>query len=220
MPKITFIHTSPAAIAPLAKYFKAHGPAYEIINLLDDGLLQFFKENNEAAVINRLSEMIGTAEKMYGARLAMITCSSVSVPQLEKIRQQVNIPLIKVDIPMAEMAVEAGEKIGLAVTFPPGEKHATQLILDKAAEKGKKVQIMPIIVPEAYDALLGGEPDKHNELLLSALREKSGEADVIVLSQVSMAGLQNQAEDITGKKVFSSPAASLVAINNQIQNST
>ena len=71
--KIAFIHTSPAAIPPLAEYFKTNAPEFEITNLLDDGMLRFFAASDEARSEARLRDLIGAAIDPYGAELAMIT---------------------------------------------------------------------------------------------------------------------------------------------------
>jgi len=214
MPKLAFIHTSPAAISPLVKYFKDNAPEYDIVNLLDDGILQYFKENNDQAIVSRLRDMMQTAGTLYKAELAVITCSSVSKDQLETLKKEIALPLLKVDIPMASKAVSAGTKIGLIISFAPSQAHSTKLIEEQAKALGQHVEIVPVVVDGAYDALLGGDKPKHDELLLAEVEARKDEVDVFVLSQVSMSALEQEAKNRSGKPVLSSPGACLEEIRN------
>ena len=57
-----------------------------------------------------------------------------------------------------------------------------------AEEIGRSVEITFRVIPEAYEALLGGMPEKHDALLLAGIQELATEPiDALVLSQVSMA---------------------------------
>src|SRR5205085_4490401 len=117
--KIAFIHTSPAAIGPLMQFYGEAAPDLEITNLLDDGLLRLLAEKNYRVAQERLADMIETARRIYGARLTMITCSSVSKEMAERLNETFDLPILKIDYPMARQAVHTGKRIGVAATFPP-----------------------------------------------------------------------------------------------------
>ncbi len=119
--KLALIHTSPAAIAPLMRFYTEAAPELEITNQLDDGLLRLLAAGEHATVEERLSEMLKVAVRTYGAELGMVTCSSVTKEMVERLAPLFDLPVLKIDYPMAREAVGAGRRrrIGVAATFAP-----------------------------------------------------------------------------------------------------
>jgi aspartate/glutamate racemase len=209
--KIAFVHTSPAAIPPLMQYYGAEAPEFEIANLLEDGVLRMFSAGDYERAERRLGEMIATARDVYGAELAMITCSAVPRGVMDRLKSCARIPLIKIDDPMAAKAVRAGRRIGVAVTFRPTLEPTLRLLEGAARDAGAQVEWVPAVVPGAYDALLAGDAGRHDALLLGAIDEMAaGGVDAIVLAQVSMARVLPKIT--AGVRVFSSLPASLEAV--------
>ncbi len=211
--KVGFLHTSPAAIPPLMQFYAREAPEIEITNLLDDGLLRLFAAKEFDLAERRLREMLSVVEQAYGAGLALVTCSAVPRELMERLRRQASIPVLKIDVPMAEMAVRAGPRIGVMVTFPPTLEPTTRLLEEAAAEAGVAVEVAACLLPEAYAELLGGNPERHDELMLEAIdRLAARPVDALVLAQVSMARLIPKLEGRLKIPFFSSLTASLAAI--------
>jgi Asp/Glu/hydantoin racemase len=116
---------------------------------------------------------------------------------------------------LAREAVGAGRRrIGIAATFAPTITPTSQLISEAAGEAGAAIEIVQEVVPGAYDALLSGDEETHDELLSAGVeRLAAAGVDVIVLAQISMARVLPRLE---GKKlgvpVLSSLHTSLNAI--------
>ncbi len=213
--KVAFIHTSPAAIGPLMQFYTEAAPELEITNLLDDGLLRLLSANKQSIAQNRLAEMIKTAVETYGAELAMITCSSVSKEMAERLNDDFALPILKIDYPMAREAVNTGKRIGVAATFPPTLVPTTKLLSEAAIEAGTNIEIIQEVSPEAYQALLANDNQKHDELLLAVIeRLEQQKVDVIVLAQVSMARILPQLNGRIKVPVLSSLHTSLKAIRD------
>ncbi|MBI3210167.1 MAG: hypothetical protein HYZ37_14875 [Candidatus Solibacter usitatus] len=209
---VAFIHTSPAAIPPLADYFRANAPELEITNLLDDGILRFFSRGMEREAESRLSDMLCAARDAYHSELAMVTCSAVSRNLVLRLSDSMGIPIVKIDDALAVKAVAAGKRLGILVTFPPTQAVTSKLILDTAAESGCNVDLTFRVIPEAYEAILGGRPELHDQLLLAAIEEFGRQKlDAIVLAQVSMARLLTKLPPLP-MPVLSSLTASLTTI--------
>ena len=207
---VAFLHTSPAAIPPLMKYYTDQAPDIEITNQLDDGLLRLFARDDEATAEVRLRDMLVAARYVYGARAAMVTCSSVTRRVMLNLLPVANIPLFKIDDPMAEAAVRAGRTLGIAVTFPPTVKTTTALLQQAAADAGRTVELEALVVEDAYDALLSGNVERHDELLLNGVNDLARlGVDAIVLAQVSMARILPAIEGRFSVPVFSSLPSSL-----------
>ena len=209
--RVAFVHTSPAAVGPLAQFYAEAAPEMEITNLLDDGLLRLLAKGDRATTEARLADMIGVAAGTYGAEVAMVTCSSVSLETINKLAGSFDLPVLKIDYPMARRAVRAGRLIGVAATFPPTLVPTSRLINDAAAEAGAEVEIVEDVTPEAYDALLSGDAARHDELLLgSVARLEARGVSTIVLAQVSMARVLPKVS--AGVPVLSSLHTSLEAV--------
>lgn len=219
--KIAFIHTSPPAIGPLMKFYGESAPELEITNLLDDGLLRLLAAKNLATAEERLADMIGTAVAAYGAELAMITCSSVPKEMAARLDVKANVPVVKIDYPMAREAVRTGAKIGLVATFPPALVPTSKLLNEAAEEMGARIEIIEEVSSEAYTALLANDLARHDELLLAAVKQLEGRGvSVIVLAQVSMARILPSLEGNSSVPVLSSLHTSLAAIREALNGVT
>jgi glutamate racemase len=216
--KIAFIHTSPAAIGPLMQFYSEAAPEVEITNLLDDGLLRLLAAQNSAVAESRLAEMIKTAGETYGAELAMITCSSVSKEMAEHLGGSFDLPVLKIDYPMARQAVRSGTRIGVAATFSPTIVPTSKLLSEAAEEAGAEIEIIKEVVPEAYTALLANDIAKHDELLFEALKRlEQQKVAVVVLAQVSMARILPYLNGQMSVPVLSSLHTSLEAIRDALK---
>lgn len=211
--EVAFIHTSPAAIAPLMEFYGAAAPEIEITNLLDDGIMRMFKSHQSVEAQRRLTEMIASAHQSHGAELAMLTCSAVPRTMLEQLTGTADLPILKIDVPMARVAVRSGTKIGVVVTFPPTLEPTRRLLAEAAAEADVEIEIVQEVSAEAYRALLNGDFIKHDDLLLAAVGrlDKAG-VDAVVLAQVSMARILPQLKGRSRAPVLSSLDTSLTAI--------
>ncbi len=213
MPKrnITLIHASRASLAPLNDYYPRHAPELQITNLLDDGIMRLFQSGEIAAATRRLAEMIATGRDTYGAELAVLCCSAVTPAALAELRAGARIPLLKIDEPMARRAIQAGQRIGVIVSFPPTLPVTRRLLEDAAA--GRPLEVLEELLPKAVEALLAGDRATHDRLLAdAALRLAARRVDAIVLAQVSMAHLVDPLRHQTGLPVFSSLETSLVEV--------
>lgn len=204
--RIVFLHTSPPAIAPLIQHYGKEAPEFEIVNLLDDGVLDYFRRSDLAAAQAAIEELLRRGVEKYQAQAALLTCSSVSGEMLRALQAVSPVPLLKVDVPMAEAAMRRGGRIGIAYTFAPTLGPTTSLF-------GSGVELLPYWIAGAYDALLAGQADEHDRLLLAGLevlREQG--AEVIVLAQVSMARVLPRLRKDFGVPVWSSLETSLAAM--------
>lgn len=210
--RVGFIHTSPAALAPLAEYYRDNAPELDSNNLLDDGVLRLFSRGDERAAERRLADMICACRDTYGAEMCVVTCSAVSRSMIARLADATGVPTIKIDEVLAHEAVGAGTRLGVLVTFPPTRAVIQRLLQDAAREDGRQVELTFKLIPEAYEALLGGKYEQHDQLVLAGIGELAKEPlDAIVFAQVSMARLLKKLP-VTPMPVLSSLPASLKAI--------
>jgi len=209
---LVLIHASPAAIAPVARYYCQQAPELNLVNLLDDGILAYFNRADRASAFRRLASMITVACQEYHAAAVIVTCSSAEVEDVRQLRVEAGIPVLKIDEPMARRAVAAGRRIAAIVTFEPTAEVTRRLLLELgAAEVGVS------IASGAYNALLNGDAAGHDRCVLAAVEAAAGEKfDCMVLAQVSMAHLRDEAQRRARIPVFSSLETSLEAVRTAL----
>jgi aspartate/glutamate racemase len=219
MPKqsIALIHASRASLDPLMRHYPAAAPELELVNLLDDGVMKLFAKGDNELATRRLTEMVATGRDLYGAELALLCCSAVTKQMLAEIGAAAGIHLLKIDVPMTRMAVAAGARIGVIVTFPPTQAITHALLDDAAAEAGKSIELLDELQPKAVEAILAGDRETHDRIMMQAgQRLADSGAECIVLAQVSMAHLVEPLKAATGLPVFSSLETSLVAVKQTL----
>ena len=186
--KLAFLHT----VSTLTELFNALAkeilPAgVEVFHIADEAVVRVVLAQGGLSpfVYRRVSDDVAAAEQA-GADAVLFTCSSIS-PCAETARLMVNIPVLKVDEPMADKAISLGARIGVVATAPTTLKPTTELVQMRAALMGKKIQTESVLCQEAYTALWAGDMDAHDRLIRETLHSLMARSDVIILAQASMA---------------------------------
>ncbi|MFB9991126.1 aspartate/glutamate racemase family protein [Deinococcus oregonensis] len=213
MKTLALIHTTPvtvAAMKALAAQLVEHqtAPQVRLINLLDDSLLPDVMAAGQptAAVTERLKTFAEAAVNA-GADAIMCCCSSVG-EAVDALDPGLPVPFLRIDRPMAEQAVQLGERVGVMATVATTLEPTARLIERAAEQAGRPVQVERVLVAGAYDALMAGEPERHDELVTAALTGLTERADVVVLAQASMARLLPALGELR-TPVLSSPSSGL-----------
>jgi Asp/Glu/hydantoin racemase len=116
----------------------------------------------------------------------MVTCSSIG-RAVETAAELVATPVLRVDQPMAATAVARGRRIGVIATLPTTLEPTADLIRRRAAATGREIELTTRLCEGAFDALMEGDAQQHDKLVLAALEKLSGEVEVVTLAQASMA---------------------------------
>jgi len=213
---LALIHTSPAAITPLARYYAEHEPEWRLTNLLDDGILHLFRDSREGDIEAALADLVERAAG-YGARAAIVTCSAATPALLARLQARSPMPLIKIDAPMARAAVSHARRIGVLISFAPTLQPTVSLLEETAASLGRRVEIVPQVCDGAYAALLAGDTATHDRILRSGAAHLAAQpVEAIVLAQVSMAHLRGELAGSLGLPVFSSLETSHAAVREAL----
>jgi Asp/Glu/hydantoin racemase len=219
--RLTFIHTAAAALNSLNEFYSKEATDFEITNLLDDGLMRLFSETKYDEVQSRFVQMVKTAQELYKAELVMLTCSAVPSSMMDHLRKINEIPVLKIDEPMATEAVKSGNRLGVIITFAPTLEPTCKLLSETAAKIDKRIEIISKVLPEAYEALSKGDKNKHDQAIIKAIKDLNQEkADSIVLAQVSMAHVVKKIAEDTSVPVFSSLHTSLKTIKELLESRT
>lgn len=164
----------------------------KIFNIVDDSLIKNTIERGAmtADTARRVVDYVGSAEAA-GADFILVTCSSIGVA-VESSAPLTGVPVLRVDQPMADKAVQVGAKIGVVATLPTTLEPTSDLVRRRAIVAGKEIELTSKLCEGAFEALMGGKPEVHDEKVASALKELAQQVDVIVLAQASMARVVGQ----------------------------
>jgi len=185
--QIAFIHTSPSVIPTFKALADELLPGgHDVFNMVDESLLCDIIRDGRCppATARRLAGHVMSAADA-GADYVLVTCSSMG-RAVEASRALVAATVLRVDEPMAELAVAIGSRIGVIATLP-STLEPTAALINAKARAGKRIELTSQVVAGAFAAVIGGDGARHDQLVGDALREMAKHVDVIVLAQASMA---------------------------------
>jgi Asp/Glu/hydantoin racemase len=204
--RLVFVHT-----VPLMDLFNLLSrellpPDAEVWHVADEILLRVvLAQGGLSPFIHERVASHAVAAEQAGATAVQLTCSSIS-PCAETAQSRVRIPVLKVDEPMIDRALELGAHIGVVATAPTTLRPTSDLIQARAHAMGKDVQVESRLAEGAYQALFGGDPERHDAIVREALRDLAQRNDVIVLAQASMARVADSLPaDAQACPILSSP---------------
>ncbi|MEM2106717.1 MAG: aspartate/glutamate racemase family protein [Candidatus Bathyarchaeia archaeon] len=199
------IHTVFSIVEPINKLASELMPGVDRINIVDDYVVKLIKSRGEITPeISRIVASHIMAAEDEGADAILVTCSSIS-PCVDFVKPLASVPVLKIDDPMTDMAVQMGDRIGVLATAPTTVKPTSELLLKKAGQMGKKIIIEVELKEDALEALNVGDKELHDKILLDSLTSLSGRVDVIVLAQASMAHLESKVDENIRTKILTSP---------------
>jgi Asp/Glu/hydantoin racemase len=204
MPMIGVIHSTRVVIDPVHNAIVAHCQDIDPLHVLDEGLLRALKREGQITpeITDWMTGMVRSVEKQ-GAELAVVSCSSLS-PCVNAIREAVNIPVLKIDEPMMEWAVQYAETIGLVMTNPTTEQPSKLLIHEVSQRLAKPVHVISRLCSEAFWKLNAGDIQGHDDEVIRAVHELLTGVDVVILAQISIARILDKLDKDLKSKVLSS----------------
>ena len=116
---------------------------------------------------------------------------------------------------MAEKAVSIGSRIGVVATVASTVKPSCNLVRRVAKKRNKSVLVTDYLVDGALDVLMSGDVEKHNALVIDAIRQAEAENDVVVLAQGSMTAILPYLGE-TEKPILTSPRLAVERIRESL----
>jgi Asp/Glu/hydantoin racemase len=204
------IHTSATLVPVFQQLCNQYLPQVKVFNIVDDSLIKNVISCGELTPANarRVVNYVGSAE-VAGADFILVTCSSIGTA-VEAAAALTGVPVLRVDQPMADKAVEAGKRIGVIATLSTTLQPTSDLVKRRAAAAGKVIELETVLCEGAFDALMSGDAATHDAMVAKALRELSAKTDVIVLAQASMARVaDNLASEDKKVPILASPGIAI-----------
>lgn len=205
-PIITFFHTSPAHVATFDRLLAVMAPEVQARHLVDEDVLHQARDGGQLTpeMRSRVAQDIQSLTSGDTSdAIILCTCSTIG-GCAESHSGEHGSTILRVDRPMARRAVEIGARIILAATLASTLKPTAELLQDEAARAGKSIEIIEVLCEGAWAKFEAGDRAGYFRAIAAALREPARHADVIVLAQASMAGV----EDVAGDSEISIPILS------------
>jgi len=214
--QIGLLHTVGFLADMFRKLFNETIPDVKSFHIVDEGILKLLMENDglTPAIVRRVAIQASLMMEI-GVDLILFTCSSTS-PAVDTVRNLIDIPIMKIDDPLADKAIEFGEKIGVITTAKTTLKPSVDLIHSRAAEKGKKVEILSSLETEAFKARLSGNISEHDRIVKEAIEKLSERCDVVILAQASMAHIVEQSQGTYDIPILASPKLCMSALKDVV----
>ena len=187
MKTLGLIHTSATLVPVFQQLCAEHLPGVQTFNIVDDSLVKTIIREGKLtpAVARRVVGYVNSAEQ-GGADCVLVTCSSIGAA-VEKAAGLSGVPVLRVDQPMADQAVQTGRRIGVIATLASTLGPTSDLVQRRAALAGKEIELTAVLCEGAFEALMSGNGTQHDAIVTAALKELVTKVDVIVLAQASMA---------------------------------
>lgn len=222
-----------------AKVYIANGGTTLFCNSMDDIHLITTKKVGEAAQSGDplAIEIFQTVAKKLGKGLAIIVdilnpekivigsiygrqqslLEPITMEVVELARNEVTVPIVRIDEAMAEEAIKRGNKIGVIATLSTTMNPTLKLLKDTAKKLEKKVDFQPDLAEEAYKLLISGDQKGHDALLVEHMSNLSEQTDIVVLAQASMARSVPLLEKNQQRKFLTSPKFGIMSVKQILE---
>ncbi|MFF0792238.1 aspartate/glutamate racemase family protein [Streptomyces spiralis] len=205
---LALLHTSPVHVPVFDLLRAEHHPHLRLRHFVDEELLRRARREGPDAVTDEVRAVLDRAVA-EGARAVLCTCSTIG-GVAETVGATVQVPVLRVDRPMAAAAVAAGPRVVVVATVQSTLAPTVALIEDEARRAGRPVSVRPLLVDGAWARFEAGDTEGYvREVASAADAIGPADADVIVLAQASMAPAQHLAT--TAVSTLSSPRPGLAA---------
>ena len=147
-----------------------------------------------------------------GAHGVLFTCSAFGACIETAARQWPSVPILKPNEAMIDQAValtgSKGGRVALMASFRP-------TLLSMPPEFPSAIEVVPIFVEGAMDALATGRPEEHDRLVCAAAQRLDG-IDVIALAQFSMARAAPAVRSVVHVPVVTAPGSAVTALKARL----
>lgn len=215
--RIAFVHTVAFLVDIFRQMMDRELPDIEVVHVLNETLLKDLLRDGPSPKITERIVRQAILAADADVDMVVFTCSSTS-PAINLARQMLAVPIIKIDDPMAKVAVSTGSRIGLLCTASSTVEPSSALLRERAAEIEKVIDIKVALSTQAYNVLFSGDRAEHDKIIGEEAKKLAASCDVLVLAQASLAHLRDQLADMTGLPVLASPPLLLEHLKMLVRN--
>ena len=191
-------------------------PGVSIFHMVDESLIKdtIATGSLTKATARRVLRLIESAQDA-GADIALVTCSSIG-KAVELSRPLIDIPVLRVDEPMATAAVTNGKRIGVAATLRTTLEPTLQLLERHREEKRQAHRYRSLSVRRCIRSAVGRKTGSTRSIgVAEALQKLMKSVDVVVLAQASMARVVAEMP-VNETLILSSPRLAVESVRERL----
>ncbi len=186
-PTVGFLHTASVHEATFTALVEDVAPGTATAHVVDESLLADARAQGgvddvvRTRLTGRLHELAARAD------VVVCTCSTIS-GAAEALADQVAVPIVRIDRPMAEAAVGFGRDLAVVAALASTLGPTRELLESVAAAAGITVHLTEYPCGDAWDRFEHGDRSGYLAAIAGCIDAVTGPVDAIVLAQASMAG--------------------------------
>lgn len=213
---LVYTSTTPELINTVnSEIIKQIGTEATLMNYYDASILADTRESGYVtpqAALKLFSLFLRAASD--GADAILNICSSVgeAADSVQTMADYIGVPIVRIDEEMCREAVRLGTRIAVLATLPTTLTPTKNTLRRVARELGRPVTLIDGLVDGAF----GLNQTEFKALLAEKAIALSAQADVILLSQGSMAYCEPYLRELCKKPVLSSPLFGSAALKNAL----
>lgn len=207
---IAFLHTTPVHIETFEALGREIAPDLRLTHAVREDLLAAAEKAGRVttALDIRTREAL-TALAEGGASVIVCTCSTLGA-SAEAANEDAAVPILRIDRPMADLAVLQGHRIGIAACVPATVANTEALIAESANAVGRDFELETFLLDDIWISFREGRLDDYYQGIASRIADVAKGVDVLVLAQASMAPAAALCQNLP-VPVLSSPRIGLEA---------
>ncbi|HEY1940830.1 MAG TPA: aspartate/glutamate racemase family protein [Roseiarcus sp.] len=219
--RIALIHALEESVGPAREAFAQLWPEAFTYDLLDTSLAvdRAHAGRLDGAMVARFHALAEYASAYAGKGGAtagiLFTCSAFG-PAIDAVKNSAAIPVIRPNEAAFESALEAGDRIGLVVSFEPSRASLERELRDMAGARHREVTVACAVAEGALEALKAGDGARHDRLVADAVARLPA-VDVIVLGQFSLARARDLASRTSPVPIITTPHSAVEALKTMVQ---
>ena len=203
-PYLALLHTGEVHVAGFTERFQEAAPDISLRHLVRADLLAAAEAAGELTPeIAADTATALNAALAEGATCVLCTCSTLG-PAVEATAREAGAPILRIDRALAETVVAESNRVLVVAAVETTIGPTLALLEEAAATAGRDVAFRTLVLPQAWALFQVGDQTGYTAAIADAIREKLGDADMVVLAQASMAGAVAELEDL-GVPVLASP---------------
>ena len=214
---LALIHTVTSLVPTFEKLIQLHLPGWHPFNIIDESLLRLTIKENALSpkTARRVTGYVSSAIDA-GADAILVTCSSIG-PAIDAYQSFCPVPLVRVDIGMADEAIRRNGRIGILATLKTTLDPTRDLLMNRANAINRSASITHRVCTDAFICLSAGDNAAHDAIIREEIIAMSAEVDIIVLAQASMARVLSH-KDLRSVEIpiLSSPELGVLALKSQL----
>lgn len=183
---LTLLHTAESNIAVFDALWKELAPDIDVRHLVAEDILESARGSGYSA--SGFSRRVSEIYETLGSQFEFVLCTCSTIGEIaERESKRFPFPVLRVDRPMAERALQIGTRIAVLATLISTLEPTRDLLKNVAHRTHASVQITDVLIPGAWPLMESGNVAAYAEAIAAEIDIAARSNDVIVLAQASMA---------------------------------